>query len=202
MKCACSMGAAAHLKTVIFGIDALHVKVENLLTARQSTSLWPVCPMGQRRIPSEWFLRNQAMGIGRNGDFQMKNFLMPRSPSPRPVFLNLMKIQMPVGALTSIVHRVTGVLLAASIPLSVYLLDRSLQSEQAFAEVLRWLHHWAFKGFAVMAAWALAHHLLAGIRHLLMDIDVGSTLRMARRSAWGVNAGGFLVALLTAAGLS
>ena len=49
--------------------------------------------------------------------------------STRPVFLNLTQIRMPVGALTSIGHRVTGVLLAASVPVGVFLLDRSLQDE-------------------------------------------------------------------------
>ena len=46
-----------------------------------------------------------------------------------------MQIQMPVGAWTSIGHRVTGILLAVGVPVSVYLLDRSLRSEQAFADV-------------------------------------------------------------------
>ena len=40
--------------------------------------------------------------------------------STRPVFLNLTQIRMPVGALTSIGHRVTGVLLAASVPVGVF----------------------------------------------------------------------------------
>jgi succinate dehydrogenase / fumarate reductase cytochrome b subunit len=44
----------------------------------------------------------------------------------------------------------------------------------------------------------LAHHLLAGIRHLLSDIDIGSQLPAARRSAWIVNFGGAAVALLAA----
>jgi succinate dehydrogenase / fumarate reductase cytochrome b subunit len=38
---------------------------------------------------------------------------------------------MPVSALTSIMHRVTGVLLALGIPFGVYLLDRSLQGPEA-----------------------------------------------------------------------
>ena len=41
---------------------------------------------------------------------------------PRPAFFNLVQIQMPVGALTSITHRVTGILLALGIPYGVYLL--------------------------------------------------------------------------------
>ena len=118
--------------------------------------------------------------------------------STRPVFLNLTQIRMPVGALTSIGHRVTGVLLAAGVPVGVFLLDRSLQDEQGFADVAGLLRHGAAKVALVLAIWALAHHLLAGVRHLLSDFDVGSPLRLARRSAWFVNLGGVVVALFAA----
>lgn len=43
---------------------------------------------------------------------------------------------MPVGALTSITHRVTGIFLALSIPFSVYVLDLSLQGPQGYAQVI------------------------------------------------------------------
>lgn len=118
--------------------------------------------------------------------------------STRPVFLNLTQIRMPVGALTSIGHRVTGVLLAAGIPVGVFLLDRSLQNEQGFADVLGLLGHGAVKVALVLLVWALAHHVLAGVRHLLSDFDVGSPLRLARRSAWFVNLAGVAVALFAA----
>ena len=116
----------------------------------------------------------------------------------RPVFFNLTQIQMPVGALTSITHRVTGVLLAFGIPYGVYLLDLSLQSPQSFAQLTGLFHQWAFKAAAIVFIWALAHHLLAGIRHLLSDIDIGSFLPAARHSAWMVNFGGLAVAILAA----
>lgn len=41
---------------------------------------------------------------------------MNQRRAPRPVFFNLMRIHMPVGALTSITHRLTGILLALGIP--------------------------------------------------------------------------------------
>jgi succinate dehydrogenase / fumarate reductase, cytochrome b subunit len=113
-----------------------------------------------------------------------------------------MRIRMPVGAWTSIGHRVSGVLLAAAVPIGVYLLDLSLRSEQHFAVVSAWLGCWAVKWFAVMAIWALSHHLLAGVRHLLSDFGVGSPLRAARRSAWAVNVGGVAVASFAAVVLS
>lgn len=118
--------------------------------------------------------------------------------STRPVFLNLTQIRMPVGALTSIGHRVTGVLLAAGVPVGVFLLDRSLQNEQGFADVSGLLGHGAVKVATVLLVWALAHHVLAGVRHLLSDFDVGSPLRLARRSAWFVNLAGVVVALFAA----
>lgn len=118
--------------------------------------------------------------------------------SARPVFLNLAQIELPAGALTSILHRITGVVLAAGVPAGIYLLDRSLQSEQGFAEVAGLLGDAAGKAAAVVLVWALAHHALAGVRHLLTDFDVGSPLRVARRSAWAVNLAGAAVCLFAA----
>ena len=119
--------------------------------------------------------------------------------SPRPVFLDLVQIQMPVGALTSITHRVTGIFLALGVPFGIYLLDLSLEGPQSYARVTRLFDNVAFRVTAVLFVWVLAHHLLAGIRHLLSDIDIGSRLPIARRSAWIVNFGGAAIALFAAA---
>ena len=40
--------------------------------------------------------------------------------------------------------------------------------------------------------------MMAGMRHLLFDFDLGSPLRVARRSAWFVNLAGVAMALLAA----
>ena len=108
----------------------------------------------------------------------------------RPVFLNLLQLQMPVGALTSIGHRLSGILLAASTPVLVYLLGHSLEGERGFSEVAAFMDYLPAKGVTALVVWALAHHILAGIRHMLSDINVGSPLRFARRSAYAVNIGG------------
>jgi len=50
----------------------------------------------------------------------------------------------------------------------------------------------------LLLAWALAHHLFAGIRHLLMDLHWGVNLHAARRSALVVAVAAGLVALFTA----
>ncbi|MGE8636009.1 MAG: succinate dehydrogenase, cytochrome b556 subunit [Achromobacter piechaudii] len=119
----------------------------------------------------------------------------------KAVFFNLTQIQMPVGAVTSITHRITGILLAIGIPFGVYLLDRSLRDPQSYVGVTQLFAHPVFKVAALAFIWALAHHLFAGVRHLLSDIDIGSRLPAARRSAWSVNLGGVAVVLLAAGAL-
>ncbi len=116
----------------------------------------------------------------------------------RPVFLNLMRIQMPVGALTSIGHRISGVVLAASVPIAVYLLGLSLRDAVGFAAVKALFGYFVVKAASVMVVWALAQHVLGGVRHLLSDFEIGSPLRVARRSAWFVNLAGVAVALFAA----
>ena len=116
----------------------------------------------------------------------------------RPVFLDPRQIQLPVGALASIGHRISGVVLALGVPVFVYLLASSLENEQSFARVASQLRLVPVRAALVVLVWALSHHVLAGVRHLLSDFDIGSPLRSARRSAWLVNLGGVALAVLAA----
>ena len=120
----------------------------------------------------------------------------PATPRQRPVFLNLARIKLPVGAMTSIGHRLSGVLLAVGVPMVLYVLGRSIDGEPGFAQMATLLRQpWA-KLLLVALIWALAHHMLAGVRHMLTDINIGSTLGTARRSAWGVNVAALAIAAL------
>ncbi len=116
----------------------------------------------------------------------------------RAVFFNLLQIQLPVGALTSIAHRISGVLLALGVPLAVYVLELSVRGPDGYAQVVSLFDRYSIKSIALILMWALAHHMLAGIRHLLSDVDIGSHLPAARRSAWIVNCSGIVIAVLAA----
>ncbi|MCU7885244.1 MAG: succinate dehydrogenase, cytochrome b556 subunit, partial [Candidatus Thiodiazotropha sp. (ex Lucinoma annulata)] len=50
--------------------------------------------------------------------------------------------------------------------------------------------------------WGLMHHLLAGIRYLLIDIDVGVEKPLFRQTAWAVTLVAPLLALILMGGLS
>ncbi len=102
----------------------------------------------------------------------------------RPVFLNLFQIRLPVTAVVSFGHRVSGVVLALAVPFLVYLLQLSLRSAEGFAAATALFQHGIIRAIAVVIVWALAHHACAGVRHLLFDIHVGTSLHAARTGAW------------------
>ena len=104
-----------------------------------------------------------------------------------PVYLNLFRIHFPVGAVTSIGQRISGVLLFLSLPFFIYLLDISLQGPEGYAQAIAILGNCWLRLASAAIAWSLFHHLLSGIRFLLIDVEVGVSLKQARTSAWLVN---------------
>ena len=116
----------------------------------------------------------------------------------RPVFLDLARIRFPVGAVASIAHRISGLALVALLPFAVLALERSLAGGAASATLLEPLPSPAGRIALLAVAWACAHHLFAGIRHLLMDVGVGASLPAARRSAYAALAAGAAVAIAVA----
>lgn len=104
--------------------------------------------------------------------------------SKRPVNLDLSTIHFPLPALTSITHRVTGVILFVGLIFGFWALDTSLSSPQGFDAVRDTLAH---NVLAKLVAWgllsALGFHFVAGIKHLLMDAGLGVDLENGTRKA-------------------
>lgn len=102
----------------------------------------------------------------------------------RPYFLNLLKIRLPISAVVSIMHRVSGVLMFTAIPLIIYLFELSLRNAEGFAQVTEWLSHPLLRLTMLLLIAALLHHLFAGIRFLLTDFNIGLEKSQSRISAW------------------
>src|SRR6478736_9793897 len=93
---------------------------------------------------------------------------------PRPVYLNLVAIRQPLPAIVSILHRISGALLfLVAIPLLLWFVQRSLASPEAFDAALRPLTTPLGKLVLLMLAWSYLFHLLAGLRHLAIDLHIG-----------------------------
>ena len=102
----------------------------------------------------------------------------------RPVYLNLIKIRLPLPGIISFAHRITGVILFLSLPFAVYLLDLSIESEQSFVEVQQILKQPVMLFVQILLLWSLAHHFFAGIRFLLIDAEIGVEKSQARLGSW------------------
>lgn len=104
----------------------------------------------------------------------------------RPVYLNLLKIRLPLTGIVSFAHRITGVLLFLALPFAVYLLDLSIESEQSFIKAQQILNEPIMIVVQVILLWSIAHHFFAGIRFLLIDAEIGVEKSSARLGAWTV----------------
>ena len=103
---------------------------------------------------------------------------------PRPVYLNLVRIRLPLPGLVSILHRISGAaLFLFGIPLLLLGLQWSLASDGTLATLRNLLALPLVKLVVFGLIWAYLHHFCAGIRFLLLDIHRGIELRPARRSS-------------------
>ncbi len=101
----------------------------------------------------------------------------------RPVNLDLTTIRQPLAAISSILHRISGVIVFFGIAGLLCLLDVSLTSEDEFnavqaaalSPVMRFLL------WGVLSA--LAYHCVAGVKHLFLDVGVGESREGGPRGA-------------------
>lgn len=106
--------------------------------------------------------------------------------STRPMNLDLIKFRFPIPAIASILHRVSGVVLFFGVGYLTYLLSLMLESEESFNWVFTAVTE-TYHGFFLWAVLSAAlYHLLAGIRHILLDFHIGVSLKVGRLTSWFV----------------
>jgi succinate dehydrogenase / fumarate reductase cytochrome b subunit len=106
---------------------------------------------------------------------------MPELAKKRPEFRNinafkdLPTYRWPVAALVSGMHRFSGVLMFALLPLIIWIFDNSVSSEISFARFRSAFETGAsgifLKLVALALIWAYLHHFIAGLRHVWMDVS-------------------------------
>jgi succinate dehydrogenase / fumarate reductase cytochrome b subunit len=110
----------------------------------------------------------------------------------------LANYRLPLAGFISILHRVSGALMFILLPLVLYLLQLSLQSESSFSDLKGFASQICVKLTILALSWAFLHHFCAGIRHLVMDCHIGLEKDSARKSAVGVFAVSLPLAALVA----
>jgi succinate dehydrogenase / fumarate reductase cytochrome b subunit len=97
---------------------------------------------------------------------------------------DLLHYRLPVPGVLSILHRASGALMFLLLPLVLWLFELSLSSEWTWQQLRGATTGWVARGVLALLAWALLHHLVAGVRYLSLDFDYGVERPAARRSAW------------------
>jgi succinate dehydrogenase / fumarate reductase cytochrome b subunit len=121
------------------------------------------------------------------------------SPSTRPkrpefrninAFTDLPSYRLPVAGIVSILHRVSGALMFVLMPFIIWMFDTSISSELSFARFtsafgvgVGFMPGWFFKLVALAILWAFLHHLIAGLRHLWMDMRHAVSKEFGKSSA-------------------
>jgi succinate dehydrogenase / fumarate reductase cytochrome b subunit len=106
----------------------------------------------------------------------------------RPVYRNiglaqLVKYRLPWAGKVSILHRISGAVLFLLLPFILYLFDQSLASELSYQKFQAFTSNILVKIICLGLIWAFLHHFCAGIRYLLLDLEIGVEKSEANRSA-------------------
>lgn len=113
----------------------------------------------------------------------------------RPINLDLSSLKFPPMAIASILHRVSGVLIFLLFPFVLFILSCSLQSEESLAQTKIILANPYYKLLLWAFGASMIYHVIAGIRHLIMDMGFGESLRAGRMSAVSIIALAVILAI-------
>lgn len=116
----------------------------------------------------------------------------------RPKYMNLPYLakHMSITAKVSILHRISGILLFLAIPLLLFMLHRSLTEVDFYQNCYAVLTTWGAKLIFLFLFWAFIYHMCAGIRFLLLDINLGSDRLKAQNSAKLVMISAILITII------
>jgi succinate dehydrogenase / fumarate reductase, cytochrome b subunit len=106
----------------------------------------------------------------------------------KPVYRNiglaqLIKYRLPWAGKVSILHRISGAALFLALPFILYLFNESLASELSYQKFQALTGHVLVKIVCLGLIWSFLHHFCAGIRYLLLDLELGVEKSEANRSA-------------------
>ncbi|MYZ48168.1 succinate dehydrogenase, cytochrome b556 subunit [Propylenella binzhouense] len=114
----------------------------------------------------------------------------------RPLSPHLTVWRPTITYVMSIVHRITGGALYFGMLLLAWWLVAIASGPEAFGTVDRFLGSWFGMLILFGFTWALLHHLLGGIRHLIWDTGAGFSRAGRNGLAWATIIGSVLLTIL------
>ena len=117
-------------------------------------------------------------------------------PVARPLSPHLQIYKPMLTMMMSILHRLTGVALYFGVILLVWWFSAAAVSDAYYEMVQGFFGHWLGRLILFGFTWALVHHTLGGLRHLLWDTGRGFELKTVELLARANLAGSILITVL------
>ncbi|MDO8953227.1 MAG: succinate dehydrogenase, cytochrome b556 subunit [Gammaproteobacteria bacterium] len=96
---------------------------------------------------------------------------------------SISKYWMSMNAIVSILHRISGVILFLLIPFMLWLLSHSLANGPSFLSLQSSFSAPGFKFLTWLLLSAMAYHIIAGIKHFVMDMGFLESIEGSRWSS-------------------
>ena len=110
---------------------------------------------------------------------------MPQTGN-RPLSPHLQIYRLPLSAIVSISHRLTGVFLCLGLLVFLAVLITAAEGPQAYEPMRLWLQAWVGQGLLILFTYALYFHFCNGVRHLFWDAGYGFELKTVHISSYAV----------------
>ena len=114
----------------------------------------------------------------------------------RPLSPHLSVFRLTITMVMSIVHRITGAGLYCGMPFLAWWLVAAASGPDAFATANAFFGSFLGQFILLGFTWALIHHMLGGIRHLVWDAGYGFERQVANRAAWASLVGSVSLTLI------
>ena len=92
----------------------------------------------------------------------------------RPININLFKIQLPLSAMLSITHRISGILIFFLVlPVTAIVLSFLYDSQDSYNNFINFYSsNWLIKLFIISLVLIFQYHIFTGVRHMMMDFHL------------------------------
>jgi succinate dehydrogenase cytochrome b subunit len=120
----------------------------------------------------------------------------PGSPRPRPLSPHLSIYRPTMTMAMSIAHRISGAALYVGVLLLAWFLIAASSDASSFAVFSDFISSFIGRLTLFVITWALFHHLVGGVRHILWDAGYGLDAPLRDQMAWATAIGGFALTVL------
>ena len=117
-----------------------------------------------------------------------------RRPRPLSPHLSIYKLTMTMAM--SIAHRISGAALYVGVLLLAWFLIAASADASTFAVFSDFIGSFIGRVVLFIVTWALFHHLVGGVRHIIWEAGYGLDAPLRDQMAWATLIGGFALTVL------